>query len=402
MKALFVLTELPYPPRLNGYVLRYYSLLKHLSRKIDIDLVILRSENQYEASSREALLQLVRAIHFIPSAAGHQPLWRRFLGLSSRISPVGPPYGAVQHDAEEVSKRLMQVAQRGYDVIVWGAMTSSHVMSKVAEYMINTPIVLDVIDSMHLYASRELPHPGYLDRLRLAKLGRWEARLLNKASLAMYISPIDLDWMQPATAKKLVLSPNGVTIDDYRPERIAMDGRSLGYLGNMSYRPNVAAAHTLYEIFQAIKPLYPDLKLMFIGRDPAPELLKRMQGDPDVLFTGTVENIWPFVNSVDLFVLPMTMGAGQQNKVLEIMYAGKPVVCTSIANGGVGARHGDSLMIADDIQEMTVVARTLLESSTDRNQLGARAKTFVEVNYSWEAISNKYLDALRSVAQSKG
>jgi glycosyltransferase involved in cell wall biosynthesis len=396
MKVLFVMSELPYPPRLNGYTLRYHSLLKHLSHEVEIEIALPKSTDDYPAEHRRELLRFVKSIHFLSQRTERPGLLRRMRGMLSMLLPFGVPYHVLQHNAEVLATRLAEIVRENFDAVVWAGLGNSHVLHVFRKRFSSAPIFLDAIDSAHLYVARNVANRGTAHRLRLAKLHRWEASLLNEVDVAMYISPVDLLWMQKSVSKPLLLLPNGVTINDYRSDAVPQEQRTIGFLGNMSYAPNVEAAFKLHTIFRALKQSIPDLQLWFVGRDPSPQLMAGMGTEQDVHFTGAVDNIWPHVNSIDVFVLPMMSGAGQQNKVLEIMYAGRPVVCTTIANGGIGAPHGEALFIADDTNDMLLYTQRLLEREDERRTLGMNGKRFVEQNFSWETISRKLLDALSS------
>ncbi len=113
----------------------------------------------------------------------------------------------------------------------------------------------------------------------------------------------------------------------------------------MSYEPCISAALRLAErIFPRIRSRLGDATLLIIGRDPVPSI-RRLDGAA-ISVTGTVENIWPYVVSANIFVFPMFEGSGLQNKILEAMYAGVPVVTTPIAAASIGATSGEQLLVA--------------------------------------------------------
>jgi glycosyltransferase involved in cell wall biosynthesis len=173
---------------------------------------------------------------------------------------------------------------------------------------------------------------------------------------------------------------------------MALDTPNIGFLGSMSYQPNIDACLFLVtSIFPRIRKLRPDIHLYIIGRDPGRELIRQCR-DPQIHITGEVENIWDYVRSVDAFVFPMLTGAGLQNKILEAMYAGKPVVTSTIGNAGIGATHGENVYIADTLDDY--VKYTI--DATSNDEIGKHASAFVRSNYSAKSVVGRYIQALES------
>jgi glycosyltransferase involved in cell wall biosynthesis len=104
------------------------------------------------------------------------------------------------------------------------------------------------------------------------------------------------------------------------------------------------------------------------------------------LVTGPVEDIWPYVNAVDLFVFPLQRGAGLKNKILETMRAGRPVITTPIGNEGIDAVSGRDISIAGTPEEFRMETLRLLGSTGQRNAMGEAAHRFVSDRFSWERI----------------
>ena len=179
--------------------------------------------------------------------------------------------------------------------------------------------------------------------------------------------------------------PNGVYLQDHSAERVEFGCRTVGYLGHMAYPPNIRAALRLQRIFLATHDRLSNTKLVIIGRDPAPEIMA-LAADKRVIVTGTVENIWPYVNGVDVFAFPMETGSGQQNKLLEAMGAAKPVVSSALGNSGIGAKHGESILEVDSDEEIANAIVRLVSDPLAASSIGNSAKRFVEETYSWSSM----------------
>jgi len=128
--------------------------------------------------------------------------------------------------------------------------------------------------------------------------------------------------------------------------------------------------------------------LLIIGRDPAPEITRL--SSPAISVTGTVDNIWSYIARANIFVFPMVEGAGLQNKLLEAMYAGIPIVTTSIAADGVGATSGEQLLVADTDDEIAEQVVKVLCDPEYSARLAERARSFLTREFSWSAILPRY------------
>jgi glycosyltransferase involved in cell wall biosynthesis len=181
-----------------------------------------------------------------------------------------------------------------------------------------------------------------------------------------------------------------VSLGSYSAARADLPSPNIGFLGNMGYPPNIEAVHWLYEkVFLPIRTEIPGLSLVVIGKDPVDSVAK-LGLEPGVVVTGTVEDIWPFVNSVDVFVFPLLTGAGLKNKILEAMGAGRPVITTAIGNEGIDADDGEDISIRETPEAFRMEAVRLLRSSDARWAMGDSARCFVRDRFSWDRILPRY------------
>jgi glycosyltransferase involved in cell wall biosynthesis len=189
--------------------------------------------------------------------------------------------------------------------------------------------------------------------------------------------------------------PNGINIPSgISKEPISLPSPNIGFLGNMGYSPNVEAVEWLYkEVFSPLREIHPELTLVVIGRYPSPSI-RTLGEKPGVIVTGAVDDIWEYINAIDLFLFPLLRGAGLKNKILEAMYAGRPVLTTNIGNEGIDAVDGRDLVICRTPDDFRREASRLQGSPRERARIGASAHTFVEKNFSWDGILRDYEDVV--------
>jgi glycosyltransferase involved in cell wall biosynthesis len=185
--------------------------------------------------------------------------------------------------------------------------------------------------------------------------------------------------------------PNGINVPSgVNAEQASLPSPNIGFLGNMGYPPNIEAVEWLYkEVFVPLKNNHPDLTLVVIGRYPSRSILD-LGEKPGVIVTGEVEDVWPYINGIDVFLFPLLQGAGLKNKILEAMYAGRPVVTTEIGNEGIDAVPGQEFVLCRTPEEFQREAVRLLNSTEERVRIGNFGHALVTEKFSWDPILTAY------------
>jgi glycosyltransferase involved in cell wall biosynthesis len=152
----------------------------------------------------------------------------------------------------------------------------------------------------------------------------------------------------------------------------------------MSYPPNVIAACRLAEIVARVRARGHEVRLLIIGRDPDARV--RALASDSVEVTGTVPNVWTWIERVDLFAFPMTTGAGLQNKLLEAMYAKRVVICTDVCNGGIQGRSEEHLLLAETDEDFVAAIERLISSPETAREIAERGHALVQRAFDWDSI----------------
>ena len=132
----------------------------------------------------------------------------------------------------------------------------------------------------------------------------------------------------------------------------------------------------------------PGARLELIGTEPAAQV-RALAGLPGVTVRGHVVDLNAALNEAAVFVAPLRFAAGVQNKVLEAMAAGLPVVTTSEVNEGLRATPGEHLLLADDDEGLAAAAVGLLGDAAERARLGQAGRAFVLERFRWEAVGER-------------
>ena len=105
-----------------------------------------------------------------------------------------------------------------------------------------------------------------------------------------------------------------------------------------------------------------------------------------------------FIQASTIAVAPLLYGAGIQNKALEAMSCGTPVVATSQATAALAIRPGEDVLVADGAEAFARAVLTLLDSPELRASVGAAGRRYVEQNHSWDAVCELLEAAYRTPA----
>jgi glycosyltransferase involved in cell wall biosynthesis len=393
-RLLLVLPIVPWPARRNGISIRFAPIITRLVETYDVDLLVLAEDP--ETPVAEGPLQQCRSVTVLDVPMQVMPAWlRKIRTLCVGLSPWGAPFGSLRPVARaKLRKRLVShLRANDYSTVVWGGFYLD-IACAVRRAFPGIRFVIDVIDSPTLLFSRAKSTPPLLRLLSGYTAWKWrrlERQAQDTFDATIYISRIDALAARGEPSTRVHTIPNGVFVADapHRVSKEARAGKVIGFLGDMSYAPNISAVLRLAQrLFPKVLQTVPETRLLIIGRNPAPEI-RALQG-AGITVTGTVEDIWPYIAQTDVFVFPMVEGAGLQNKILEAMHAEVPVITTSLAATGLGAVNAQQLLIGDTDEELVAHILRLLGDEQFSHQLAARAREFVNDEFAWKSILARY------------
>jgi glycosyltransferase involved in cell wall biosynthesis len=392
-RLLLVLAAVPWPVRRTGYALRFAPIIDYLAQRHELDVLVLAEGD--EVVQRSGPLQRCHSLVVTKVPTSRLPPWLRKIRTACRaLWPWGPPRDSAGFPTRKLERLLLDyLDDKNYSAVIWATRfldTACRIRRRYPE----SRFVIDMVDSRALLSSRDASTSSPLLRT-LNRYSGWKWRRLERKAqevfdASIYISNVDAHAARAGHMPRIHVVPNGIFHADAPPmAKAAPSSRVIGFLGGMSYQPNISAVLRLAErIFPRILASLADAKLLIIGRDPVPEI-RRLQS-PAITVTGTVDNVWPWITRANVFVYPMIEGAGLQNKILEAMYAGVPIVTTSIAANGIGARNGEQLLVADTDDGIVEHVVRLLGDPESAARLADQARSFVMREFSWPAILPRY------------
>ncbi|HAJ36449.1 MAG TPA: glycosyl transferase family 1 [Chloroflexi bacterium] len=277
------------------------------------------------------------------------------------------------------------------------------------------PIVWDSVDSISylfeqaVQSSRSLK-ARLLTWIELERTRRHEARLVGLFERTLVTSALDkaafvglLDRYAGehlhSWAARIEVIGNGVDLEHFafRNPRDRVADRII-FSGKMSYHANVTAAlHLVNDIMPRVWAQRPTVQVWLVGKDPVAEVRKLAESAPmlpgsterRVVVTGAVASMPEYIQSATLAVAPLLYGAGIQNKALEALACGTPVVATAQATGALRVRTGEELLIADGPEAFADAILKLLSDVELRARLGEAGRRYVEAYHSWDAAAQQ-------------
>jgi glycosyltransferase involved in cell wall biosynthesis len=160
----------------------------------------------------------------------------------------------------------------------------------------------------------------------------------------------------------------------------------------MSYPPNIDAVHYIAE---HILPAFPEATLLISGATPHGSLKKLVHQHKQIDMTGWVDDIRDSYLNGKIFLAPMTIGTGMQNKILEAMALKTPCVTTDLANNAISAVDDKHILVGNTPAELIAKLKELLESEEKRATIANAAQEFVQERYSWERTTNDLVSLMR-------
>jgi sugar transferase (PEP-CTERM/EpsH1 system associated) len=381
-RVLYITHRVPWPPD-RGDRIRTWHVLKYLSKRADVDLISLADEPVTEAT-RNQLRQVTRQLAILP----HTGFIRYVTGITSLIIGRSITEGLFQ------SSSLKHVLEEWNDQHDYHAALASS--SGIARYILPPFLnqsctrwvdLIDVDSQKWVDYSKASAFPASLIyQLEGLRLRRVESRLADQCSRLLVVSDAERDLLRSFCPRAPVSAVgNGVDSDYFAPcEGKTADPHSCVFVGVMNYKPNVdGAVWFAREVWPGIRKRYPDARFRIVGRSPSAEVLA-LNEVSGIQVTGAVDDVRTWLYQSTCAVVPLRIARGVQNKVLEAMSCGKPVICSPEPLKGLNAEPGLHLLKADAPDEWVHSISRVFEDTGLQQDLGLAGSAFVQIHHSWD------------------
>jgi polysaccharide biosynthesis protein PslH len=379
-RILYLTHRVPHPPN-RGDRIRSYHVLRYLSTRADVDLACLADE-EASRESRDELQRLCQRVAIVP--LGTRQRWWGALAAVLR--------GRSATEGLFHSSKLQQVlhdwaARTQYDAVL--AFCSS-----MAPYFDKLPLrgakrIVDLVDvdsqKWADYADNAHGLAAALFRLEARRVRKLEGRLARACAALTVVSTAEADLLRSfAPQASMVPVGNGVDLETFRPGPLR--GASTAecvFVGALDYRANVdGITWFCREVWPQVHAKRPDLVLRLVGRRPAPAV-RRLSMLPQVQVIGDVAEVVSHLHRARLAVIPLRVARGIQNKVLEAMAAGTPVIASPQALEGLNLVPTEHAYQADTPEQWENAISRLLTCPDEWQRLATAGRDYVCQHHRW-------------------
>ena len=395
---LYLVHRMPYPPN-KGDKVRSYHLLRHLQKRHRVFLGTFVDDPADEAHI-EALGRICPDLYVerLARVTG----WLRNLRGLFRRQPL-----TVSHYRSASMQRWVQHVSKQHHI--HGCLVVSSAMAPYACALPkSSPLLVDFVDvDSAKWAQYALTHRwplSWLFRREGVTLQRHERAVAGSARDSFLVSTHEVDLFldrAPECTGRVHAIGNGVDAahfeaDPSRASPFSPGELAVVFVGTMNYWPNIdAVSWFANEIWPQVVSQQANSRFYIVGRNPTAAV--RALAGHGIVVTGTVADVRPYVQHAAVVVAPVRVAPGIQNKILEAMAMGRPVVTVSRCAEVVGAAAGQGLIPADEAAVFARAVLQLLEQPEQGHRLGQLARSFVQQNYCWDTRLSgldPYLDAI--------
>ncbi len=373
MKVLVVLSRVPWPLE-KGDKLRAYHLMREWSAKHDIYLFCL-TDNKVHSEAEAKLNDICKNVVICRIPKIHI-LYRMALGIINKL-----PF--------QVNYFYSKSAQMRFDDLV-DEIIPDHIfcqLARTAEYprryrLINKSIdYMDAFSTGMLRMSNKASWPlKSLMRIEHNRLRNYENEIQREFQSKYIISEQDREQLNYVS--DLTVVPNGIDPCFLGDVSIEQKRYDILFTGNMSYRPNVESAKFLIsEVMPLVWDKIPNATVCLCGANPSNSI--KSLSSKRVVVTGWVDDIAEVYHSSRMFVAPMIVNTGLQNKLLEAMACGIPCVTTTLANNALKATNQNEILIGDNSEELASAIFSILMNVELSDKIAKNGSNYVRKNFTW-------------------
>lgn len=383
---LLLVHRIPFPPN-KGDKIRSFHLLRFLSEhyRVHLGTFIDDADDARHVHELDALCASHRVV----------PLNRSTATLRSMSGFVtGAPLTLPFYRSAELRRWVAEVIAAHN---IRKAVVFSAAMAQYIEPHGHLHAVLDMVDvdsaKWTQYAEQRHWPASAVFRREGRKLLAFERNAAERATATVFVTRAEADLftsLAPEFGGKTQVIENGVDTDyfapsDTRKSPFAANEAAIVFTGAMDYWPNIdAVVWFVREVLPQILEKRPDARFYIVGMNPAKIVSALADGrSVSVTVTGKVPDMRPYLQHAAAVVAPLRVARGIQNKILEAMAMGRPVVVSTAAANGVTAMPGVDLETAGDAATFGRQVLKVMQPQIG-HPMGVRARARVLSDYCWQ------------------
>lgn len=381
MRIFVLLSRVPYPLE-KGDKLRAFYQIRELSKKNEIILCALNPDSSINKQKAFAALQpYCHSINFI-DIPNYRKIWNMIKAYLNGL-PIQSGY-FYSKTAERKIKKLIETYKPDHLYCQ---------LLRTAEYArnIDLPKTLDYQDVFSFGMKRRLARANFYEKpffnLEFKRLKRYEQVVFDIFKRKTIISEPDRELIPHPDKNQIVVVPNGVDWEYFTPIT-KLKEYDLIFIGNMAYPPNIDAAEFLVkEIIPFVWEQFPEVRVLLAGASPHTRV--KTLASKNVTVSGWMDDIRQAYASGKIFIAPMRIGTGLQNKLLEAMSMQVPCITTPLANDALQAEVGKEILVGSSANQLSQCIIKLLKDPELYTTLALNGQNMVKNKYSWEKMTDR-------------
>lgn len=375
MKIFVLLPRIPWPLE-KGDKLRAYNQIKQLSNNNDVILCALNTDRKADKKAAfKALQPYCSSVTFMDISKTSI-----MLNLAKTFFN-GLPLQCGYFYNKKIHNKIHRLIEKHNPDMLFGQLL------RVAEYIRHekTPKTMDYQDVFSMGMKRRSEIASFYMRpffnMEYKRLRRYEHDIFDDFDVKTIISKQDRDFIDHQNKDEILIVPNGVDHEYYTPQNQEKK-YDIVFTGNMAYAPNVNAVEYLANhIMPLVWKHLPDARLYIAGATPDPRVKK--VASENIIISGWLDDMRDAYAQSRIFIAPMRIGTGLQNKLLEAMSMRLPCITTSLANGSLHAEEGKEILVGNNEYELADHIVTLLTDKEKTESIAQNGYDFVHRVYDW-------------------
>ncbi len=378
MNILYLCHRFPYPPKRGGKI-RPFNMIRHLQAAGHQVTVCSLARSAAEAEEGRGIAPHCTAFHM---GRVQEPL--QFARMIVRLPLSTPSSMGYFYSGELAAKVRQLLAAQRWDLIFVHC-------SSVAQYVEHVSGIPKILDFGDMDSQKWLEYAHYKRfplslgyTLEGSKMLRAEKRLARRFDLCTATTRAEWQTLEGyGTGAATDWFPNGVDAQFFSPTDGSYDADTVSFIGRMDYYPNQECMQRFCaQVWPLLRQQRPQMKLLIVGADPS-AAMQALGKLPGVTVTGSVPDVRPYIRGSALMVAPLAIARGTQNKILEAMAMGVPVVTSTAAAGGVDAESERHLLVADTPQDIAAAVLRVTGNPAERQRLAVAGRERMLSHHAW-------------------
>lgn len=365
----------------KGDKLRIFHQIKFLSTSNEIHLISLSTSKKRKVNPE--LKQFIKSFHVISSTKLNRIFNLFYYSIFKKL-PFQVSYYFSKKNKSKIDKIISNIEPQ----LVYCQLIRT---SEFVKYRKEVKII-DFMDCFSLGLKRRIKKSSIFFKkivnVEYKRVKNYETKIFDHFNFKTIISEFDKKNINHENRNQIVIVKNGIDLNYFKRKSNNYNKKTIIFVGNMSYKPNILAAKFICEkILPLVNIKIKNTKVIIAGSSPTDEVKKLSKLNKNIKVTGFISDIRTAYEKGTVFIAPMFIGSGLQNKLLEAMSMRIPCITTEIANNSLNATENE-IIIAKNEFEFANSCIDLFNNNQKTLKLIENGYKFVKTKYCWEKSTN--------------